>query len=112
MNMITLDQNDIAYLNGFAAEDAQMIREGFPIGAFKPRHLKKAMKKAQVGQSLMPREIYWLMGDGEPMYDMDGSYYHAPMPECGGMGYPEPEGGFPEFDGYAESSVYGEGANR
>ena len=75
-------------------EDLDMEKECFGRynPAFKMRHFRKMLKKVEAGKPLSRRE--WCCSpnweeDPEPMYDMDGGYYHEPEPTF--SEYAEPE---------------------
>ena len=44
--------------------------------SFKMRHFKKLLKKLDQGKSLTKGERSWIEPDIEPLYDMDGTFYH------------------------------------
>ena len=119
--MITLTEKQL--LEQFD-EDTRLEREFYNINAtFKRRHFKKALRKRAAGKMLTQNEWSYVHPDyrlrmvrhedGDVTYelterypetDMDGSTFY-PGPEDGGMGYPEPHGGFPEFSEYAEPEI-------
>ena len=48
---------------------------------FKMRHFKKMLKKMEAGVELSRNEWIYSPDNQEPMYDMDGGYFHSPSDE-------------------------------